>query len=74
LIIFFLNKREREFEFTLGNGLKIGKLATFCFIGSILAFCLGFCQLQLGYAELSKSIEKIRLLGYYDKYGEGRQQ
>jgi len=34
-------EREREFEFMLGNGLKIGKLATFCFIGSILAFCGG---------------------------------
>jgi hypothetical protein len=32
-------EREREFEFMLGNGLKIGKLATFCFIGGILTFC-----------------------------------
>jgi len=31
-----LYKGEREFEFMLGNGLK---LATFCFIGGILAFC-----------------------------------
>jgi len=38
-ILFYIREREREFEFMLGNGLKIGKLATFCFIGGILAFC-----------------------------------